>query len=71
MDLPRKEDLIARDEKLEDKAEALREKLASHTDPSELIDSAAALNELLQARVFIKVMLVRLYGEVDLPCGRS
>lgn len=63
MNAPGKQYFLALDGELEAKAKALRERLDSHTDLSETKDDTAALNELLQARVFIKVILDNLYGE--------
>ena len=63
MDVPGKQYFLALDGELEAKAKALRERLDSHTGLSEPKDDTAALNELLQARVFIKAILDNLDGE--------
>ena len=62
MNVPGKQYFLALDEELEAKGRALRERLESHTDLSEPKDDLAALNELLQARVFIKAILDNLDG---------
>lgn len=71
MNVHSKEALLALDAELEAKAEALRERLDTHTDPSELKDESAALNELMQGRVLIKAILDNLNSENVLDSRRS
>ena len=63
MNAPGKQYFVALDGELEAKAKELRERVESHPDLSEQKDDLAALNELLQARVFIKAILDNLDGE--------
>ena len=71
MNVHSKEALLALDAELEAKAEALRERLDTHTDPSELIDESAALIVLMLGRVLIMAILVILTSENVLDSRRS
>lgn len=57
MKSPRREDIIALDERIEAEAKSLREKIDEHADLSEVEEVVANLNELLQSRHLTKVLL--------------
>lgn len=57
MKIPRREDIVALDERIEAEAKSLTEKIDERADLSEVEEVVANLNELLQSRHLTKVLL--------------
>ncbi|HST21692.1 MAG TPA: hypothetical protein VLR90_11270 [Blastocatellia bacterium] len=66
MKIPRREDIVALDERIEAEAKSLTEKIDERADLFEVEEVVANLNELLQSRHLTKVLLDKVEREAAL-----